>query len=267
MTRKISITAAMLTALGLGSSPTAHASILDRPSLSVSPVIILWAANDVTGEAPVVTDFIVQGTSGVSTDLIDIDGRTVAAVSGNLIPTTDAAYTSNSLANFRVMGSPTTPIIAIDTDALSSFDAFELNSATVMRTNNGLSYSSDFFIASNTPFNITTNVTEVQTSGDFDLSDVLFYFIVQRTDTNAPVPFGASARDPGGVSVQLQSLADLDGVDILQSARSTAASNGSIADQSVKMQLYYEIANGQQINLSHGYGTVIADVTYTAYVP
>lgn len=220
-----------------------------------------------TGEAPVVTDFIVQGTGGVSTDLIGIDGRTVAAVSGNLIPTTDAAYTSNSLANFRVMGSPTTPIIAIDTEALSSFDAFELNSATVMRSANDLSYWSDFFIASNTPFNITTNVTEVQTSGDFDLGDVLLSVEIQRADANAPVPYGASAQDPDPVYSPLQSLADLDGVDIVQSAKSTAASNGTIADQSVRMQLIYEIANGQQINLSHGYGTVIADVTYTAYAP
>lgn len=41
MTRKISITAAMLASLGLASFPAAHASIFDRPTFSVPSVIIL----------------------------------------------------------------------------------------------------------------------------------------------------------------------------------------------------------------------------------
>ncbi len=276
--------AALLAALGVVISPLSHASISDRPSFTVPPIIILWAANDDTGEVPIVTDFIVQGSNGLNTDLIDVDGRSVATVTGALVPTTDAAFVPNSSADFRVLLSPTNPVIPIDTDGLTSFSPFEINGSTDIRTSTGISHESDIFVASNTPFNITTNIQEVQTSGDFGLDDVRLSFSIQTNDANAPIPFGASARDPGGIKTQLQTLADLNGVDILQSARSTAAASGSIADQSVKIQLYYDIAEydvtelpdgsgplisltNSALDLSYGSGTVIADVTYTAYVP
>ena len=263
----ISCKAALLATLGLATSSLSNAGISDRTNFNVPPIVILWAANDDTGEVPIVTDFIIQASNGLNTDLINVDGRTVATVTGALIPTTDAAFVSNSIANFRVTGSPTTSVIPIDTEELTSFNAFELNNGTSILHTNGLFHSSDFFIASNTPFNITTSVDEVQTSGGLSLDDILFYYFVDTNGANAPIPYGASAKDPGGIQVQLQPLGDIDGVDIWQSATSTAASIGSIADQSVRIQLNYELAQGQNIDLSYGSGTVIADVTYTAYVP
>ena len=268
MPHNTSYKAALLATLGLAISPLSHAGISDRTSFTVPPIVILWAANDDTGEVPIVTDFIIQDSNGLNTDLINVDGRTVAVTpTGALIPTTDAAFVSNSIANFRVTGSPTTPVIPIDAEELTSFDAFELINGTSIQESNGTFHSSDFFIASNTPFNITTNVDEVQTSGDFTLDDIVFYYFVDTNGSNAPIPYGASARDPGGIQFQYQPLGDIDGVDIWQSATSTAASSGDIADQSVRIQLFYELAQGQIIDLSHGSGTVIADVTYTAYVP
>lgn len=52
-----------------------QASILDRPHFQVLPIIIVWAADDTTGTANMVTDFIVG--SGAGTDLIANDGRSL----------------------------------------------------------------------------------------------------------------------------------------------------------------------------------------------
>lgn len=267
MPHNTSYKAALLATLGLAISPLSHAGISDRTSFTVPPIVILWAANDDTGEVPIVTDFIIQDSNGLNTDLISVDGRTVAPVTGALVPTTDAAYAADFSTDFLVLSSPSAPAIQIDADQPQPFDAFELAGGTTLRSDLGVTYYSSFYIASNTPFNITTSVDEVLTTGDFGLDDVRQYFSFETHGLNEPVPFGTSAQEPGGIELQAQTLADLDGVDILQGARSTAASSGSIADQSVRMDLYYDIADGLTIDLSHGSGTVIADVTYTAYVP
>lgn len=146
--------------IGLASllvSPIAQAYSIDQPHFEVAPMVILWAANDATGEAQVVMDFVT----------LDNDGTTsIDLIGGN----------------------------AVDG-----------------RTANASGYG-----ASRAAFSTTAAGTLLDLSGT-----------IETVDTASP---------------------------------------GTIADQSIRMVMYYTLYNDLKQDLSNGFGELQVEVTYTAYV-
>lgn len=262
LNRKYRARGVLLTAIGLLTNP-AQAGINDRLHFKVAPVIILWAANEDTGAASVVTDFIVGGGSG-SLDLIKVDGGTIGVQTGVFVPSYDPSSTAYVGTSLEIEASN---IIPFDTSNPTAFGAFEIDDNTNVISTDQLRISSDFYIATNTPFNISAQATEILSSGDFDMTDIEFRFFVTTTGGSGATSYGQQARPPGGTKFHRVNLTELTGVDVLQSDRNTALFPGSIREQSVRFSTVYRLDGGDDYDLSQGTGEVQAEVIYTAYVP
>lgn len=272
--RKLLLAGTTLIASAAVATP-ANASIIDRPHFKVLGVVIVWAADETSGGTPIATDFVIDSDDGGNNDadLIGgtaIDGRTV--VTGTLDATADASSTAGlgSILNIEDSGGAT--LATANTDTAATFSAFDVTDATL--TSDDLTYESSFFVASNTPFAIDAEATNIVAEGDFDPTQVTYSLdlTVSGTDGTAPndITFGGNAQDPGSATgfnapTTLAGLATPSQV-FLGSDR-TAANPGSIVSQSVRFDATYELGGGAAYDLSQGAGEVKADVVYTVYVP
>lgn len=263
------------TALG-GAALFAPAMALttDRPSFRVDGVIIVWAG-DQSGTVPVVADFIV-GSGPSAPDLIGIDARTV--VTGTLEPT-DLATAAGGMP--FVITNTTSGDINTDTNGdgriteADSFTPLGLQDITDARVDASRQYSS-FYVASNTAFNIDAVATPPGTFRDFLLLNIIRLNLTSTVSgTDGGVDFGgaAQAAHTGGPDTGFApetTLWDLRFARTLFSGNQrTAASPGTIADQSIRFDAEYAIraANLSGYDLSLGTFDFTVEVTYTAYAP
>ena len=245
---------------------TASATAVDSPNFNVEPLVIVWAANDADGSVPVVVDFIVDDGAGGTQDLIAADGRTL--ITSSLIPTTDSTYQiqtsgsyftaarwrSNDLDGLVESFEPLTE------GAFSSFDVTDMSVEAIKPRN-----ETDFYVASNTPFGISGQATEIEATGDFQLSDIRLVMQMRVSENGY---HGSAAQDPQGTIIQPGNLGAMtDDTVLYTSTRQTAASAGNIAEQSVRFRMnkFLETPNGR-MDLSDGYGEIKAEVVYTVYV-
>ncbi len=276
--RKLLLAGAALAASTAAVATPAHASIIDRPHFKVLGVVIVWAADDSTGGTPIATDFVIDddnsfsGTGGAAdTDLIGgaaVDGRTV--VTGSLTPTADSLSTAalGDILTIDDDADPLTGDISIDLDSPAAFSAFDVTNQVL--TGEDTTYESSFFVASNTAFNIEAEVTSSTVNGDFDLTDIGYDLDVTTTGTAAAdgIDFGSRAQSPGPSITGGATLNDLTApVDVFVGNQRTAATAGSITQQSVRFDATYTLGAGTAYDLSMGAGEVDADVVYTVYVP
>ncbi|MEO9971790.1 MAG: hypothetical protein ABJG15_18480 [Hyphomonadaceae bacterium] len=242
----------------------AQASIVDNPQFRVLGMVIVWGGN-APGTAGLVSDFIIDDVSGAGdTDLIAGDVNTV--VTGSLTATTGSFAGATSI----VDGANTLQTSSGVLDASTTFNAFDLTDSTDIQVG-GLTETSSFYIASNTNFNIDAVATAVTEDG-FTLADIGYNLEVTLTGDDG-VPFGADAQFPGGsatggVETSINTLADMDGTDpVFIGTQRTAATPGSIADQSVRFDATYSLGGSTGYDLSQGAGEVEANVVYTVFVP
>lgn len=270
--RKLLLAGAALAASTAAVATPAHASVIDRPHFKVLGVVIVWAADDATGTTPIATDFVINDDAAGSndTDLIGgaaVDGRTV--VTGSLTPTKDAVSTA-ALGDVLTIDdgdllNGTTQVV--DTSVPTTFGAFDVTGESL--TGDNMVHNSSFFVASNTAFNIDGTATAVTESGDFTMADISFSMAVDVSGTAAAdgIDYGANAQDPGGSFGTFANLSAVDGTTpVFQGAQRTAASAGSITQQSVRFDATYELGT-TGYDLSMGAGEVEAEVVYTVYVP
>lgn len=267
--RKLLLASAATAAASASFVTPTQAAIIDRPHFKVEPIIIVWAANDADGTAGVVTDFIVG--SG-STDLISADGRTLTT--GTLTPTEDALSTT-ALGNLLSVTDGASEIQAVDTNSSSGFSAFSVTDAEL---DSNVTRNASFFVASNTGFSIQAEATDVDgTDDDLGLEDV--HFAIARTNSgtlaNDGVDFGSSAQagtsetfDTIGSGATQGTLAALSEgpLQVYSAANRTAASSGSITEQSVRFDATYTLFGTSGYDLSQGNGSIQAEVTYTFFV-
>lgn len=252
-------------------APSASGTI-DRPHFKVDGVAIVWAA-DAGQTAPIVSDFVI-GQNGSNTDLISSDVHTV--VTGSLDPL-DESFPDGAGATLRVQrvqGGPNQTTRQGDrfTSSDDVLNPFGLRANTDVRTIRSDILSS-FYVASNTAFNIDVVSSSVGDPADLNL--IRLRMRLTRTGTDGGLSFGSAAQLPhsgntdrsgvqwGGYR-RLSTLTA--GRDIFRGNRKTAASAGSIADQSVRFDLDYRWNTGN-IDLSDGTFDVAADVVYTVYIP
>lgn len=261
------IAASVATAALLG--VPAQADIVDNPQFRVLGLVIVWG--DTAGESgqPTVSDFIIGNGSG-GTDLIGDDVH--AVVTGTLSSVPTSLPVGDEFAVTGAVGA--TGVL----DASTGFSAFEIDDTTDVTLGEDLSHTSSFYVASNTAFNLNANATETTPVGaGFELSDVSFSLSVTVSGDDG-LDFGDNAQFPhsddsptGGVVTTVDSLDDMEAADTLvfEGDRLTAASAGSIADQSVRFDAEYTLAgqSGAGYDLSDGTGEIETEVVFTVFVP
>lgn len=266
--RHLGVTSSFIAALA--SVPhAAQANTLDRPHFQVDPVVILWAADDSDGTAPVVVDFIVEDSSGVETDLIAANGRTL--LTGSLTATPDATSAVQRGTEWQVRQIPGNTLATIDTKSPAAFSAFDI-ADNVYAVAPDSHHTSAMFAASNTPFSIRATASVLGTPVNFGLSDIRFESLISSAGNHGGLSFGGSTSNPSIARPNSgQSLSGFtgEGLDVFVASEATAAAPGSIAQQSVRLNVSYRFDTDLigAFDLADGYGEIQAEVTYTAYVP
>ena len=253
-------------------SPASFGDSVDRAHFKVDGVAIVWAA-DSTGATPIVSDFVV-GASGGSSDLIGTDVHTV--VTGSL-DALDESFADGAGAALRIQRSPGQPNqttrqgdrFTSNTDVLNPFRVGNNTDVRTIRSE----IESSFYVASNAAFNI--DVVSPTLGDPADLNLIRLRMRMTPSGNDDGVSFGSAAQIPhtgntnrsgvqwGGYR-RLSTMTG--GRDIFRGNRRTAASVGTIADQSVRFDLDYRWNTGN-IDLSAGTFDVEAEVIYTVYIP
>jgi hypothetical protein len=248
-------------------------------------VVIVWGADDWqenSGNAPIVSDFVLMnsGSANPGNDIIAGDVYTV--IKNSLLPSRGTANNAGNELYISRKAPSGSEFMADNNsngllDAGDAFNAFELRNITdvVMRRN---TMNHSFYVASNVAFDIYAQADNLQTSGDFTalgLENIRWQMTI-RINGNDGLEYGSRAQDPstGGAGVvgfnnYLDSM--VTPTKVFDGGQRTARLSGSIAQQSVRFSAEYELRrNGASTNgydLSMGKGHIETDVTYTIYVP
>ena len=274
-------------------SAPALSAVVDRPFFRASSVVIVFGASDFQengGVAPVVYDFHIldDATSGqAAPDLIGVDGRTINFNTGlyNPIQNGESSGWEFQVNNETFGGNFNSAGPHQTLDANDSYTAFGLDNSTDVDLLGGGSRASRFFVASNVPFDIFGQATNLSTSGDFstlDYSNIRYRFGYQVQGGGGANRWGQSAQDPSpsgngitygaddGPLVTLDGLAGVP-VKVFQGEQRTAEREGSIMDHAVSFRSRYNLRgatiNGNNYDFSQGIGSIAADITYTVYTP
>ena len=268
-------------AIAVATGAPAQASIVDNPHFKVLGLVIVWGA-DAANDAPIASDFIIDTGTGTTAaasgdaDLILGDVHTV--VTGSLTATPDSLAGASP---FDITNSSLGATFDTDTnangflDASDSFTAFGLDGTTDISVS-GASFDSSFYVASNTAFAIDASASVVTANTtNFTLADVGYSLSVTQTATDSTLTFGADSQFPhtgdtstSGVVATVVDLDDMSSaVNVFTGNRRTAATVGSIVDQSVRFDAVYTLGGAAGYDLSMGAGEIEANVVYTVFVP
>ncbi len=284
----------LLLAGGLASlmASTAYASVIDRPFFRVLGVVVVWGGDnfaDAGGTAPVVSDFVLLTPASGSAGADLIGGDVYSVVTGTLDPIRSDASSDPAIDPITGTGSGSyTDDGNGILDAGDSMTAFGLDATSTLNVDSDMDpHLSSFYVASNAAFDIYAQATNFSATQDFGATglnlstqNVAYDLAVSTTSSGGdPANFAASANAPatvGTVEATITSLDDIDNgadVKVFDGLERTAASNGSIIQQSVRFDATYSLdfdlgtAGIQGYDMASGVGTVSADVTYTVYVP
>ena len=278
---------------------TAYASVIDRPFFQVLGVVVVWGAdgNAAGVAAPVVSDFVLltEGSGNAGADLIGgTDQDTFTVLTGSLSPILAGEAGSTAVVDpitGRTSGAAGVTegtgagSVAGVLDATDSLAAFGLDNGTDV---DGLinQHTSSFYVASNAAFDIYAKAENLVGTGDFDTTvaaptvgyddiSLSMSVLAGTATTDGSITFGANSQNPGtfvnGVETTagegLGSMTGANGLKVFDGTQRTAASVGSLAQQSVRFDNTYTFGDGTGYDLSLGAGSLTADVTYTIFVP
>ncbi len=228
-----------------------NASIVDNPHFKVLGLVIVW------GDGNIASDFIVDtDNTGTAADADLIAGDVTPVITGSLGTAPGASEGALLALSGQASGGVltdggTTGVL----DAADAFTAFEVDADTDIGFTGA--YTSRWFAASNTAFNVVADVTEAtiaeMASIDYDLS------VSVPTSATA-----ATAVDTNDIKVaDADTLNDIDDTDVFVGSAKTANSAGSILQQAWQFDNTYTL----DYDLSDGVIDVAPTVTFTVYVP
>ncbi|MEM7493700.1 MAG: hypothetical protein AAF296_09980 [Pseudomonadota bacterium] len=273
-----------LTTLGIAAALIcypASAEMIDAPKFSVPGLVVVWGA-DQAGDAPIVSDFIIapSGSSGNDT----ISGNVASVVTGTLTPAFEGSASDDVPSRlFNIYNTPTGNF-DVDSNGNGNTDVGDTINrfALTDRTNIGLRDSearSSFYVASNTAFNIDAQALRVVGRNDSVLGKIYWDMEVARSGSTE-INFGANAQLPhssgptGGIGSVASLLDMLSPQTVFTGNQRTAASRGTLVDQSVRFDVTYVLGSWQgyslhtrHTNLAEGVYEVEAEVVYTVWVP
>ena len=294
--KKLALVGGMTASLMAG---TAYASVIDRPFFQVLGVVVVWGAdgNAAGANAPVVSDFVLltEGSGNAGADLIGGTAQdTFTVLTGSLSPiaageagsasVVDPVTGRTSGASGVTEGTGAGSLAGV-LDATDSLAAFGIDANTDV---NGLvnQHTSSFYVASNAAFDIYAKAENLVGTGDFDTTvasptvgyddiSLSMAVVAGTSTTDGIITFGANSQNPGdfvnGVETAagegLDSMTGANGLKVFDGTQRTAASVGSLAQQSVRFDNTYTFGDGTGYDLSLGAGSLTADVTYTIFVP
>lgn len=255
---------------------SAHADVSDRPAFQINGLVIVWSA-DTTGNAPIASDFIINDSNGRGdSDLIAGDAHTV--VTGSLVSTADQPNAAGGIP--FVLTNTSNGTFSTDTDGnglvdgADGFSAFGLNPGSDAQVEAVKTYTS-FYVASNTAFAIDADVDFTGFGLPLTLLNVTGVEMSVTQNGDDGLAFGSAAQLPhtGGPAAGMTGynrLRDLlAGGNIFTGNQRTAATPGTIAEQSVRFDLVYSIGTNalRGYDLSLGTFDFEVDVTYTVFIP
>lgn len=269
----------------------ALSAVADKPFFRAASVVIVFGASDFEengGEAPIVFDFhILDGsTSGqAAPDLIAVDGRPANFNTGRFNPIQggeDAGW-EFQINNETFGGTFNSAGPHQTLDANDSYSAFGLDNSTDVDLLGSGNRASRFFVASNVPFDVFGQASNLTATGDFntlDYSNIQYRLRYNITGGSGVNRWGQSAQDPApsgnGITYGGSGNFTLAGlvaapVKVFQGEQRTAQTPGSIMNQAISFQSRYNLTgasiNGNNYDFSQGTGSLAADVTYTVYTP
>ncbi|MEO0816844.1 MAG: hypothetical protein AAFX86_05995 [Pseudomonadota bacterium] len=269
-----------ITALMLTSAPEATAEIVDRPGFRVQGAVVVWAADE-TGTSPIVSDFIIDtgtGNNAVAsgdTDLIaGADARTV--VTGSL------TYFDNSIADeqgapLRIQRIPgggfnTDVDVSGVMDVNDTFAPFRIRGNSDINTRRMEIFSS-FYVASNVPFSIDGIATPIGDTTPAQMNRMRAYFDGVTVSGDDGLPFGSAAQFPhsdgvtGGRRMNGRRFSNwTTSRPVFRGNQRTAASRGTLAEQSVRFDIRYRYNSGD-VDLADGVFDAEAEIVYTVFIP
>ena len=284
-------------AVALTSGP-ALAGVRDAPRFNVQPMVIVIGANDFQengGVAPVVGDFyLLRDDSGAAgQDLISDDMVTVNINSNRANPSFNGEGSAwewqvndpRSFGGDFISSGPHQVL-----DAGDAYTAFDLDEDTDVDLLGGGGRASRFLVASNAPFDVYAEASELVTEGAFDtLGYENIRYRLRYNVRGGPAGFrwGEAAQDPAPAASGAQGVIvptsnnrnvrwTLDNIaagptKVFDGSRKTAAQRGSLLEQAISFQSRYNLIgagiNGNNYDFSMGTGTLGATVTYTVYTP
>ena len=272
----------MLLGLVLSLSASSYAEVVSTTRFEVDNVVIVWSADE-AGTAPVVSDFIIGSSGAADTDLIATDAFTV--VTGSLTTTNNNVGTGGFPLDFE--GSPSGDFNT-DTDGDGTLDADDVLSPFILDADFSVvasSPQSSFYVASNTAFSISAEVTDVEVDPVFTgFSNTFLGFVdvlmevapVGTTRTDGGFDYGSAAQPPHSDGEQAGFSTPVDLLDLLNTPTTvfagnqrTAASEGTIADHSVRFDITYPLVGATVVGYDLSLGIVDFGVTveYTVFVP
>jgi len=294
--KKLALVGGMTASLMAG---TAYASVIDRPFFQVLGVVVVWGAdgNAAGSNAPVVSDFVLltEGSGNAGADLIGGTAQdTFTVLTGSLSPIESGSAASGTVIDpvtGRTSGAAGVTegtgagSVSGVLDATDSLAAFGIDNTTDV---DGLvnQHTSSFYVASNAAFDIYAKAENLLGTGDFDTTvatptvgyddiSLSMAVVAGTATTDGTITFGANSQNPGdfvnGVETTagegLDSMTGANGLKVFDGTQRTAASVGSLAQQSVRFDNTYTFGDGTGYDLSMGAGSLTADVTYTIFVP
>ncbi|GGX59103.1 hypothetical protein GCM10011309_05810 [Litorimonas cladophorae] len=288
--KKIALAGGVAASLMAG---TAYASVIDRPFFQVLGVVVVWGADDAATAAPVVSDFVLLTPASGSAGADLIGGQNVnTVITGSLTPVDGTGPAASGTATNPVTGATSggalTDAAGVGAgilDASDSLSAFGIDGSTDV---SGLtsSHTSSFFVASNAAFDINAVAGGLAKTGDFaadtdigleDISLKMSFDTTGVANTVGGLTYGANSQDPGafvggvetatGTDLSVVAAAGATGLKVFDGTQRTAATPGSLADQSVRFDNVYDFGGASGYDLSMGSGTISAQVTYTIFVP
>lgn len=256
--------------------------IVTTTRFEIDNLVIVWSADE-NGAAPVVSDFIIGNIGAADSDLIATDAFTV--VTGSLTSTNNNIATGGFPLDFE--GSPSGDFNT-DTDGDGTLDAEDVLSPFILDADFSVvasTPSSSFYVASNTAFSISAEVTNVDVDPVFTgFSNAFLGFVdvlmevapVGATRTDGGFSYGSAAQAPhtGGETAGFSTPVDL--LDLLNTPTTvytgnqrTAATEGTIAEQSVRFDMTYPLVGATVVGYDLSLGVVDFGVTveYTVFVP
>jgi len=275
--------AAVIASIGL--APMVNGDIISTQRFEVDGLVIVWSA-DAAGNAPVAVDFLIDGDANADVadiDLIADDAFTV--VTGTLNSTNNNIGVGGFPLDFT--GSPTGDF-STDTNGNGSLDAGDSLAPFQLDADFDVASSTprtSFYVASNTPFNISAEITDVQVDPVFTaFSNTFLGFVdlemevapVGAERTDGSITYGSAAQPPhsGGEQAGFSSPIDLldlvnTPTNVFSGNQRTAASPGSIVDQSVRFDISCPLVGATIGGYALSLGVVNFGVTveYTVFVP
>lgn len=285
MLNKKTLSVLSLSLMGIFGTIPSNAAVQDTAFFRALPMVIVWgadaAAEGTPSANPVASDLVLLGGTTGTAGADIIAGNVFPVITGTLNAAPQAPATAGSLISIaNPAAAPASGGVLTDnapTGVLSAADsmtAFGIQSSTAVNfANNAVKRS--FYVASNAKFDLFALAGAATVTGDFATAPALTASSISWTMAITPsgndgLSFGTNAQNPTGTGSGVAATTNLgafsSATKVFGGGRKTAASDGSIAAQSVRFDVTYGLV-GTGYNFAMGSGSISVPVTYTVYNP